>query len=1040
MTPVLDRVVEVWVPDGSSSGGRFGSGYLIGDGRVLTAAHLLAGVGACEVRPVGAEWTQGEVAWSDSDSDLAVLRAAHRSDAARLHTRFGRFAGGARAPIRAVGLPIAQRRSNATPDIRDVEEIVGEVAPLSGTKSGVLTVHVTGSVPSEDPTEQSPWGGMSGAALFSGPLLVGVVSQAPAGFGTDRLEAAAIATVWADAGFQAAIGAESAPPARLEAVEDTLLSQDALADPYRPVGRFRPSSLLRPEYGVVAFRGRSEELVLLEQWLSETTATSVMLMTGPGGAGKSRLAFELCKRLRADGWIAGLLRRDTSEEQLRRLARISSPLLVVVDDVESRGVAVATLLEAFAQAEGSPLRLLLLAREMGDWWERLRLRARECDDASSALVEAMRMRLSALDTTKHARRAAFVDALRTFARYVDNADDGALDASLDALDLTDAIFDNALVLHMTALSMLLSTRATSTEPPVRDELIETMLEREADYWMQTSRDAGLMIDGVVQQRSIGVATLVSAHSEREASELLRAVPDLADASHQERRRVARWLRDLYPPGDEVGADAGEAETARWFSPLQPDLLGEALVARVLPDVLDDAVETSSIIDGLLARITQTHAVELLSTLNRSARDHHSAEQALRRCLQTRFASLWRPAIDAAQRTGDPLASLLAHALIDSPMPQEAREILAEIPRQTMTLRKLAFVAAAQANIGVQQAIRAARAADPSKPPPTSLLVEMANTIAEHSRRMADVGQIELALDEAENAVKLWRILRSDEGQPELAGHYDLAGALTSLASQLANDGQHERAEQEINEAVTLYEELIELDPAYWEGDLAHALQTRSAILRARGSLRKALDDIREAVRIWDELADRHPGEYLPELADTSRELVETLLELVPEDPEYFEEAGDEGKRSLELSYRLAERDPLQYRVNVALILRVLARGYAIAGETTQALDLIDRELNTWSELEEAQPGVLVHERARTLTAMAQQLLLIGRDDLSAIAATEAVELFDGLVGQHPYLKGLLANALETQGEALAAGGAKAKARAARARAKKLRRD
>ncbi len=83
------------------------------------------------------------------------------------------------------------------------------------------------------------------------------------------------------------------------------------------------------------------------------------------------------------------------------------------------------------------------------------------------------------------------------------------------------------------------------------------------------------------QSVVALATLAGADSEAEASALLRLVPDLGDEPERERRRLARWMHDLYPAG------------SRWWHPLEPDLLGEQLVETTYfehPDVLSGVLE------------------------------------------------------------------------------------------------------------------------------------------------------------------------------------------------------------------------------------------------------------------------------------------------------------------------------------------------------------------------------------------------------------------------------------------------------------------
>ena len=85
------RVMELYVPAGPRGGGVVGSGYRIGPGTALTAAHVVATLpvwradqpvpsdadvpGACWARPLGQlEWVPAVVAWRTADQDIAVIR------------------------------------------------------------------------------------------------------------------------------------------------------------------------------------------------------------------------------------------------------------------------------------------------------------------------------------------------------------------------------------------------------------------------------------------------------------------------------------------------------------------------------------------------------------------------------------------------------------------------------------------------------------------------------------------------------------------------------------------------------------------------------------------------------------------------------------------------------------------------------------------------------------------------------------------------------------------------------------------------------
>ena len=94
-----------------------------------------------------------------------------------------------------------------------------------------------------------------------------------------------------------------------------------------PPPPFPPSLLLRAKYAVVPFHGRVDELGDLERWCEDESAPRAHLVVGAGGAGKTRLAIELCRRMRARGWLAGFLAEDTLAEIIDRVRELGEPAL-----------------------------------------------------------------------------------------------------------------------------------------------------------------------------------------------------------------------------------------------------------------------------------------------------------------------------------------------------------------------------------------------------------------------------------------------------------------------------------------------------------------------------------------------------------------------------------------------------------------------------------------------------------------------------------------------------------------------------------------
>ncbi|WP_163511629.1 trypsin-like peptidase domain-containing protein [Fodinicola acaciae] len=188
--PPRDRVAQlvVWHPDGQ----RRGSGYRVSDTEVLTAAHVLAGAEAVEVRfepdlPTGRQLPARS--WRTHPSaDFAVVtiepdgRPTPAAAYGRVTERL------AVLTAQAVGFPRWKLRFDDQP-YRDAHHVVGTIAVLSNFREGTLEVRVP--TPPADPDDGgSPWEGMSGAPVWVGGRIVGVITKHHLSDGPGRLAAA----------------------------------------------------------------------------------------------------------------------------------------------------------------------------------------------------------------------------------------------------------------------------------------------------------------------------------------------------------------------------------------------------------------------------------------------------------------------------------------------------------------------------------------------------------------------------------------------------------------------------------------------------------------------------------------------------------------------------------------------------------------------------------------------------------------------------------------------------------------------------------
>ena len=192
--PMRKRVVEVAADlgEGVTPRWRYGSGLLIGDRTMLTAAHVLHDAVAVTVRETGKQIYQ------------ARLDTALRGDPGRLDLALLEIPGLAEplphVPVAvvdrdietgedvedcwAVGYPAFQEIKRAGHDraTRISAHVRGKIPPLSdlGDDLRLLSLHVTAApreLPAGATLGQSEWSGMSGAAVFARGMLVGVVAE-----------------------------------------------------------------------------------------------------------------------------------------------------------------------------------------------------------------------------------------------------------------------------------------------------------------------------------------------------------------------------------------------------------------------------------------------------------------------------------------------------------------------------------------------------------------------------------------------------------------------------------------------------------------------------------------------------------------------------------------------------------------------------------------------------------------------------------------------------------------------------------------------
>ncbi|MGW2693013.1 NACHT domain-containing protein [Streptomyces sp. NPDC001296] len=186
---------------------RQGSGYLLGPRLVLTAAHVVVGSDSVQaIVPEGRGRIPCRPVWDGTreNCDVALLLAAEDLVAPESAADWGPVRWGQTSDLKprpncqAIGFPAVQRSGTGQ---LDSEQLVGTLKPGSSMVRGGYVVDLVHTPPAPRRDGGSPWAGMSGAALFDGELLVGVVTTDPDGWQHGRLTAVPATAIHIVAGF-----------------------------------------------------------------------------------------------------------------------------------------------------------------------------------------------------------------------------------------------------------------------------------------------------------------------------------------------------------------------------------------------------------------------------------------------------------------------------------------------------------------------------------------------------------------------------------------------------------------------------------------------------------------------------------------------------------------------------------------------------------------------------------------------------------------------------------------------------------------------
>ncbi|MFE7097880.1 tetratricopeptide repeat protein, partial [Streptomyces erythrochromogenes] len=835
-----------------------GSGYAVGGRLVLTSAHVSGPAGTrVEVfHPGGSGVAGGTVVWCGTsggrdDSALVLADDDPHWQAPMVPVQWGRLVTDRPGTgCETWGVPdVAQREGRAV----EAAQLHGELNPGSGFVGNQYVVDLRQHPPQWSPDGTSPWGGMSGAAVFADRLLVGVMASDRAYSSGGQLNVVPAYVLHHDPAFRTALAEYGAGADHsLEAVEFQNLTE-------RTKGHGRgtrlpaPAALLEAQRQAVPFHGRDNLLGELRAWC-ELGGFGAWLLHGPGGQGKTRLAHHLAAQLSADRWAVLWPKYTATTDQLAEVRHAARPLMIVLDYAETRTEQLAALVEAAADHPGTtPLKLLLLARTGGDWWRQAATATRL---AENHLATTPIRLLTPLEHDPARRADRYRDAARALATALPLVDGlTGHDWPTAAACLPPPLLDhddygNALTLHMTALADLLDTteptgdRRDDAAPPAAADVEGRLLGHENRYWRQNAVILGLTpgLSFPTLETALAAAHLAGAADREQADGLWQRLPELADQTRDRRNQVTTWLATLYPP----------TTTPLPWGALQPDRLAERHIGRIL-----DRYPTLA--DRLLDGADPTQTERLLTVYSRAAA-HPVFQGRLDTqltALCTRHPQLSEQIIGAATRTDhpDPLTAALNTIATDPATPLTTLDTINnQLPKRGWRLA----ITAVHITQTLTDRYRVLAEANPD-----TYLPNLAGALHHLSNRLGLADRGEDALAAIEETIKIRHVLV--EANPDTYRR-DLASSLNDLAAWLGKAGRREDALAAVEEAVGHYHILAKANPDAHLPGLATALNNLSIRLGEAGRREDALAAVEEAVGHYHILAKANPDAHLPGLA------------------------------------------------------------------------------------------------------------------------------------------------------------------------------
>jgi len=613
-----------------------GAGYRISKDLVLTAAHVAAGPGTVELLGTATRLPYRRV-WHSDELDIALLRLDDTSDLPSLSpARWGLLCSAEPCiPVEAHGFPDFLFMRDGKP--RDYEQVDGHVNPLSGIRRHELHVNVDSELWG---TRKDPWRGMSGGPVLCHGLLIGVTGK---GWGNSaRIAATPITEFVFDDGFREILRGSTCRDPVVEPADLPAIS--SVGQSWQPVRSW--TALLRPTADVVPYR-QGDDFIDLYGWVLRP-GFDACLVHGDSGVGKTRLAYELVRALAQKGWAAAFaddfdVVNPEVRDNLRRLTRLHQPTLLVIDYAETRLDVLRELAKHMARNDGNlQVKLLLLARSAGTWWNLVRQSTRTLEEV---LYHTHVYRIAPSSPSAEECDRLFLDAVHGFAERLPEITEITEYASHNwrtiaqgVTAMPDAAVGSPMSCQVAALTALLAAGGIGEDIVARPTR-EQLLAHERRYWLRVAADFGLQEGRGLPEFLDHLVTVVSLYGAHDRADALAVLARYYD---KDEPNLLGKIDDL------VVQILGRPSDSYW-QPVQPSSLAEHLVVSQIH-------ARPEIITGLLPYVRDYQLVHALTLLSRAApTDHdlwaHVAEVATRHRQRMSFELLAGAAVGAPDSRG-----------------------------------------------------------------------------------------------------------------------------------------------------------------------------------------------------------------------------------------------------------------------------------------------------------------------------------------------------------------------------------------------------